>query len=75
MSLNFVAIRKLTVVLLAAASAAACSGESPVVPSPSSAGGDLSAKPSQAVPGLYELSFNTFNGGLPGGVESPGEQR
>ena len=62
MSLSFVAICKLTVVLLAAGSAAACSGESPVVPSPASAGGDLSAKPSQAVPGLYELSFNTFNG-------------
>ena len=64
MSLNLVAIRKLTVALLAAASAAACSGESPVVPSPPSAGGDLSAKPSQAVPGLYDLSFNTFNGAV-----------
>jgi hypothetical protein len=63
MSLNLVAIRKLTVVLLAAASAAACSGESPLVPSPPSAGGDLSAKPSQAVPGLYDLSFNTLNNG------------
>ena len=63
MSLNLVAIRKLTVVLLAAASAAACSGESPVVPSPPSAGGDLSAKPSQAVPGLYDLSFNILNNG------------
>jgi len=63
MSLNLVAIRKLAVVLLAAASAAACSGESPVVPSPQpSEGGDLSARPSQAVPGLYDLSFNTFNG-------------
>ena len=64
MSLNFVAIRKLTVVLLTAASAAACSGESPVVPSPPSAGGDLSAKASEAVPGVYELTFNDFNGAV-----------
>ncbi len=56
---------RLIVTLLAAASFAACASESPVAPSPlSGEGGDLSAKPSAALPGVYDLSFTVWSGGV-----------
>jgi hypothetical protein len=55
---------RLIVTLLAATSFAACSSQSPVTPSPSSAAaGDLSARGSQATPGVYDLSFNVWSNG------------
>ena len=49
---------RLLVVLLATVAAAGCSSQSPVSPSPSAATvGNLSAKPSSAAPGVYDLSF------------------
>ena len=64
---------RLVVTLFAAASFAACSSESPIAPSPLSAvGGDLSAKPPAAVPGVYDLSFIAiaWGGGGPQEVSS-----
>ena len=64
--------------LLSAFTVVACSGQSPVTPSPSAAvAGDLSAKPSPAVPGVYDLSFNVYRNGdvrrsLEPGREQPG---
>lgn len=52
------------IVALLAAVFAACSGDSPTMPSQSSVvAGDQSAKRSPALPGVYELSFNVFQGG------------
>ena len=51
---------RLIVVLLTAISAAVCSGQSPVEPSSPSLAGDQSARGSQAVPGIYDLSFTVF---------------
>ena len=60
-------MRKLTVIvtaLLGAVSAAACSVESPVVPSPSSdIAGEQSARGTQAAPGVYTLTFNILQNG------------
>jgi hypothetical protein len=63
MSVNVIAICKLTVVLLAAGSAATCSGESPVVPSPPSVAGDLSAQGGASASGTYVISFLSDGGG------------
>jgi hypothetical protein len=53
------------IITLVAATFAACSSQSPVAPSPLTAvGGDLSAKPSAAVPGVYDLSFTAWVGGV-----------
>jgi hypothetical protein len=58
---KFIVGSRLIVALLVAASAAACSDQSPVAPSPGPVtAGDLSAKPSTAAPGVYDLSFNVF---------------
>lgn len=55
---------RLIVALLAAASFAACSDKSPVAPTASSGlAEDLSAKPSAAVSGVYDLSFNVYRNG------------
>jgi len=55
---------RLIVALLGAVSAAACSGDSPAAPSPSSViAGEQNAKASQAAPGVYDLSFNVFQNG------------
>lgn len=55
---------RLIVALLGAVTANACSGESPVTPSPAVATTvDLSAKPSAGVPGVYDLSFNVWRDG------------
>ena len=55
---------RLIVTLLAVTSFAACSSQSPVTPSPSSAAaGDLSARPAPAARGVYDLSFNVFHNG------------
>ncbi len=60
MSKPFVAARLLGA-LFTALTVVACSGQSPVTPSPTSAvAGDLGAKPSAAVPGVYDLSFNVY---------------
>lgn len=64
MSKPFVAARLLGA-LLSAFAVAACSGQSPVTPSPSSAVvGDLSARPSLGDPGGYDLSFNVYRNGM-----------
>ena len=56
---------RFVVTLLAAASFAACSGQSPLTPSPPSVvEGDLSARGSQGAPGVYDLSFNVFGNGI-----------
>ena len=56
---------RIVVTLFAAVSFAACSSQSPVAPTPLSAeGGDLSAKPSAAVPGVYDLAFTVWSGGV-----------
>jgi hypothetical protein len=61
---KFIVGSRLIVAVLAAASAAACSDQSPVAPSPGSvSAGDLSATPSTAAPGVYDLSFNVFGNG------------
>ena len=63
MSNAFVAAR-LFGALFSALTVVACSGQSPMTPSPSAAvAGDLSAKPSPAVPGVYDLSFNVYRNG------------
>jgi hypothetical protein len=55
---------RLIATLLAAASLVACSSQSPVTPSPSSAAaGDLSARSAPAVPGVYDLSFIVWSNG------------
>lgn len=60
---QFIVSTKVIVVLLGAASFAACSDESPVAPSPASvAAGDLSAKPPPSIPGVYDLSFYVLSG-------------
>ena len=49
----------------------ACSDPSPVSPSPSPVvAGDLSAKPSPASPGVYDLSFNHYRNGVEEEVSS-----
>jgi hypothetical protein len=54
----------LPVALLIAISAIACSGESPTPVSPAPVpAGELSAKTSAGVPGVYDLSFNVFHNG------------
>jgi hypothetical protein len=59
-----IAAPKLTVALLTAVSLAACAGESPVSPSPGAAlAGDPGAKPSQGLPGVYDLSFTILVSG------------
>ena len=63
MSNAFVAARLLGA-LFSALTVAACSGQSPITPSPSSAAaGDLSAKPSPAIPGVYDLLFQVWRDG------------
>ena len=58
---------RLIVTLLAATSFVGCSSQSPFTPSPASpAVGDLSARGSQASPGVYDLSFNVFVSGSSG---------
>lgn len=58
-------VPRLIVALLAAVFAAACSGHSPTMPSPSPVvAGELSAKPSPASPGVYDLSFNVYRNGV-----------
>ena len=55
-------VLRLILAVVATASIVACSGESPVTPAPASAAAaaDQSARPSQGVPGVYELTFNTY---------------
>ena len=63
MSNAFVAARLLGA-LCSALTVVACSGESPITPSPSYAvAGDLSAKPSSGIPGVYDLSFTVYRNG------------
>jgi hypothetical protein len=53
------------VALFSALSVAACSSQSPVTPSAAPvAEGSLSARGSQAAPGIYELSFHAWLGGV-----------
>ena len=59
-----IAAPTLALALLAAVSLSACSAGSPVSPnSGPTPVADLSAKPSQAPPGVYDLSFNVLSGG------------
>ncbi len=63
MSNAFVAARLLGA-LLCALTVVACSGQSPITPIPSSAvAGDLSAKPSTGIPGVYDLAFTVYRNG------------
>ena len=63
MSNAFVAARLLGA-LFSAFTVVACSGESPITPSPSSAvAGDVGAKPSSAIPGVYDLAFTVYRNG------------
>jgi hypothetical protein len=59
-------ITTVAIALLTAASFTACSGApSPAAPSTSAGAADsLQAKTSAAVPGVYELTFNTFHNGI-----------
>jgi len=61
---TIVVVPRLTLALLTAVSLAACSGESLVSPNPGAAmPGDLSARPSQGLPGVYDLSFTILISG------------
>ena len=54
---------RLALALFVAVSVAACATESPVAPnSGTAAATDLSARRAQALPGMYDLSFNVFSG-------------